>query len=95
MPQGGTLRVVAAVGPDDVEVVVQDTGIGMPPETLTRIYEPFFTTKATGNGLGLSICRSIVWTMQGDLKVESAQGQGTTARVRLHAVGSADAVAGV
>jgi two-component system, NtrC family, sensor kinase len=95
MPQGGILRVVAAVGPGNVEVVVQDTGIGMPPETLTRIYEPFFTTKATGNGLGLSICRSIVWTMQGDLRVESAQGQGTTARVRLHAVGAADAVAGV
>jgi signal transduction histidine kinase len=95
MPHGGIMRVIARVRPDDVEVVVQDTGIGMAPETLTRIYEPFFTTKANGNGLGLSICRSIVWTMQGDLKVESAQGQGTTARVRLQPVGSADAVVGV
>jgi len=87
--------VMARVRPEDVEVVVQDTGIGMAPETLTRIYEPFFTTKANGNGLGLSICRSIVWSMQGDLKVESAPGKGTTARIRLQQVGASDAVAGV
>ena len=65
MPAGGSMRVIAHVRPDDVEVVVQDSGIGMAPETLLRIYEPFFTTKANGNGLGLSICRSIVWSMQG------------------------------
>jgi hypothetical protein len=86
MPDGGVLRIHASPTPGGVEVLVQDTGRGMPPEVLGRIYEPFFTTKDSGSGLGLTICRSLIWTMQGELTLESAPGAGTTARIHLGAI---------
>jgi signal transduction histidine kinase len=86
MSEGGVLRIGAGARAGGVDVTVQDTGRGIPPEILSRIYEPFFTTKASGSGLGLTICRSLIWTMQGELKVDSAQGAGTTARIRLEAM---------
>jgi len=54
-----------------VRVEVRDDGIGIPHNHLARVLEPFFTTKPTGNGLGLSICRSIIWQCQGRIAVES------------------------
>ncbi len=71
----------------EVFVAIGDTGQGIPKESLERIFDPFFTTKGPGkgSGLGLSICRTIVGELGGDLRVESAIGQGTTVVVRLPA----------
>jgi len=68
---------------EGIRAEVQDTGQGIPEEIRARIFEPFFTTKETGSGLGLDICRSIVWDYDGRLELESVQGHGTTAVVWL------------
>lgn len=60
-----------------IELVVEDTGCGISREHLPRVQEPFYTTKAEGNGLGLAICRSIVSQMRGNLRIESTPGEGT------------------
>jgi signal transduction histidine kinase len=64
-----------------IEIV--DTGNGIPDETLERVFDPFFTTKPTGTGLGLSICYGIVERHNGDIEIETREGEGTTVRVRL------------
>jgi two-component system, NtrC family, sensor kinase len=81
MPGGGTLTVTAWSTPAGVEIRVQDTGEGMSPEVQERIYEPFFTTKTGGTGLGLALSRQIVEAHGGRLEVESAVGKGTTFHV--------------
>ncbi|HYN84838.1 MAG TPA: ATP-binding protein [Pyrinomonadaceae bacterium] len=99
IPDGGsiTLRTWAG-GPDVVTVEVEDTGIGIAPENVARIYDPFFTTKGVGRGtgLGLAVTYGIVQEHSGHISVESAPGRGTTfritvpttrARARLQAVG--------
>jgi len=83
MPAGGRLRVTARALRDRVEVRVADSGAGIPPEQLKRIHEPFYTTKDDGFGLGLAICRSILWESGGEMTVESAVGRGTTVLVSL------------
>jgi two-component system nitrogen regulation sensor histidine kinase GlnL len=93
MPNGGLLRVsgsglVPAAGPDGdtrpfLEVVIQDEGIGIKPEDLAKIFDPFWTTKAGGTGLGLPIAKRIVEEHQGELDIRSIEGQGTTVTVRL------------
>jgi signal transduction histidine kinase len=75
--EGGTVSVGIQSDQDGVTITVADTGMGIAPEDLPRIFEPFFTTKPTGNGLGLSICRSILWEVRGTLNLESEPGQGT------------------
>ncbi|MBD3334524.1 MAG: hypothetical protein GF355_03325 [Candidatus Eisenbacteria bacterium] len=93
MPNGGELTVLVEPRSDDVLVAVRDTGCGIPAAELERILEPFFTTKTDGNGLGLSICRSILRDVGGDIHVESQVGQGTCIRLRLpvFAAGQGDA----
>jgi PAS domain S-box-containing protein len=89
MPQGG--RLVPRVQPGELRgepaicVEVVDTGVGIAPELLPRVLDPFFTTKAEGKGtgLGLAICRRIVEQHHGVLQLESKIGQGTTVRVIL------------
>jgi two-component system, NtrC family, sensor kinase len=83
MPAGGKLRVTARAAGDSIEVKVADNGTGIAPEQLKRIHEPFYTTKDDGFGLGLAICRSILWENGGDMKVDSAPGRGTTVAVAL------------
>ncbi len=69
---------------DTVAVAVEDSGIGMPEETLRNIFEPFFTTKkGSGTGLGLAITYGIVKKMGGNIKAESKEGEGTTFTVYL------------
>jgi len=80
MPTGGTLSIRAARQNGLVEVVVADTGEGIPSELLARVQEPFFTTRSQGSGLGLSIVRSILWEMNGRMVLESEPGQGTSVR---------------
>jgi two-component system NtrC family sensor kinase len=84
MPEGGTLEVGASSnGEGAVLVTVKDTGVGIAPEDLERVFEPFFTTREGGSGLGLPITRQIVLAHGGELWLESEPGRGTTAHVRL------------
>ena len=83
MPQGGTLTVSGRHADGHVEVTVADTGVGIPPEQLSRIMEPLYTTKARGLGLGLALARAILEKNRGSLRAVSTPGQGTTFTVRL------------
>jgi signal transduction histidine kinase len=80
---GDVVTVRATRAGDMLELVVEDTGCGIPREHLGRLQEPFFTTKPDGHGLGLAICRSIVAGMRGRLQIESTPGAGTRARATL------------
>ncbi len=102
MPAGGTLTI--STSPADLwqertqpgtipgqfaEIAVQDTGTGMSPEIVPKIFERFFTTKpaGTGTGLGLSTAKGIITDAGGAIEVESAAGHGTTFRIYLPAIG--------
>ena len=82
------IRVATSVAPGGLVVVeIADTGPGMSPEVMGRLFTPFFTTKpiGVGTGLGLSICHRIVTGFGGSIEVESALGKGTTFRISLPA----------
>ncbi len=83
MPGAGELSVVASADLDTVVMTVRDTGVGMDDEALARVFEPYFSTKSSGTGLGLPIARRNVELSGGTIEVESRKGQGTTVRVRL------------
>jgi signal transduction histidine kinase len=84
MPGGGTLRVRAAAHVvDGVELVVEDTGVGMDDEALARLFEPYFSTKAVGTGLGLAIARRNVELNGGTIRVTSERGRGTRVTINL------------
>jgi len=83
MRRHGTLRIRTDL--DDTYVIVSfvDTGGGMSAENLSRVFEPYFTTKPSGTGLGLLIVRRIVREHGGELSIESSQGKGLTLTIRL------------
>lgn len=83
MKDGGSLSI--AVASDDLDVTVSflDSGSGLSPDAISRIFEPYRTTKKHGNGLGLMICRRIVRAHGGELDAESKEGAGTRFIVRL------------
>jgi len=83
MPDGGSLGVVAQTRGGVVWVRVTDTGSGIAPEHLERVFDPFFSTKREGTGLGLSICYGVVERHGGEISVESDFGRGTEVTVRL------------
>jgi signal transduction histidine kinase len=84
MPQGGELRVSLTPGADGgSHIRVEDTGEGIEPERLKKIFNPFFTTKEKGSGLGLPIVKSIVDSHQGEIRVESEPGRGTAVIIHL------------
>lgn len=85
MPSGGCLTLVAQVTDGQVDLRVRDTGHGMSREVLERIYEPGFTTKSEGSGLGLAVCRAIVWSARGEMTVSSREQEGTEVRVVMPA----------
>jgi signal transduction histidine kinase len=82
MPGGGTLS-VAAEEDGGVTVRVADTGAGIPPEALEKVFEPFYSSKDRGTGLGLAIVFGIVQRHRGTIRVESAPGAGTTFTLTL------------
>ena len=90
LPKGGSLAIAAEAADGAVAVTVADTGVGIPRESLERIMEPLFSTKARGIGLGLAITRSIVEKHGGRLQVASEQGVGSRFTVLLPSAAGAD-----
>jgi two-component system, NtrC family, sensor kinase len=80
-PHGGRIVVTAHQADSHVAISIADTGCGIAAENLPRVLEPFFTTKAHGSGLGLSICRSVLWEIDGTITIQSEPGRGTEVRV--------------
>ncbi len=85
MPEGGDLIVRLRGVPHGVEMAIVDTGVGMPPEVLASALEAFYTTKPNGSGLGLTIASQIARDHNGEIRIESREGEGTTVTLRLPA----------
>lgn len=85
MPGLGRLSIAAAPHEHGVEIAIADTGIGMDPEALARVFEPYFSTKALGTGLGLTIAKRNLESHGGTISVASARGRGTTVTLWLPA----------
>jgi signal transduction histidine kinase len=83
MPQGGYLKVILAREDEAAKIVVIDTGVGIPPENLKRIFDPFYTTKKNGTGLGLSTSYGIIASHHGEFHVQSQVGRGTCFTILL------------
>jgi two-component system, sporulation sensor kinase E len=83
MKAGGILHVETSQDADHVRVVIADTGGGISSENITRIFEPYFTTKTDGNGLGLLIVRRIVRAHGGEVILQSSPGRGLTVTILL------------
>jgi CheY-like chemotaxis protein len=96
MPDGGQLRVAARNDGDFVEVAVSDTGTGIAPEDLERVFEPFYTTKpvGAGTGLGLSQVYGLCARAGGSARIESELGKGTTVVLRFPAAQPEQGAAG-
>jgi signal transduction histidine kinase len=86
MPEGGTLRIACrATARRRVELDIEDTGVGIPPENLGRIFDLYFTTKEKGSGIGLSMVFRIVQLHDGEIEVQSTPGRGTTFKLTFPA----------
>jgi PAS domain S-box-containing protein len=83
MPNGGKLKVTTIYGGRDFSVAVEDTGVGIAPEDIDRIFAPFFTKKAKGQGLGLAVCKRLAEAHGGKIVVESKLGHGSTFTVTI------------
>ena len=84
MPEGGTLTVKTAVEDDHwISIAISDTGIGIPADQLEKLFEPLYTTKAKGIGLGLSIVKTLVERHNGRITVQSEKNRGTMVTVRF------------
>jgi PAS domain S-box-containing protein len=87
MPAGGTLTIASGRQADRVFVQISDTGEGMPPEVMEKIFQPFFSTKPKGTGLGLAISRKIMEAHQGQITIASEPHQGTRVSLFLNVEG--------
>jgi signal transduction histidine kinase len=83
MDNGGKIEVFASHERDNYRVEIEDNGCGINQEHLKRIFNPFFTTREKGSGLGLSIVRKIIEAHQGIITIESEKGQGTRVKLLL------------
>lgn len=95
MPGGGTIRVSSALGSSEdrnlVTLAFADQGVGVAPENVPRMFDPYFTTRADGTGLGLAIADRIVTDHGGKIFVESVPGFGTTMTISLPLADRSDA----
>jgi len=82
---GGTLRLIARQAGQWLEIKVEDTGSGIAPEVIPNLFDPFFTTRATGTGLGLFSCKRIIEEHGGRITVAAGPGQGACFTVLLPA----------
>jgi len=83
MPEGGQLDIETKVVKEELAISVADTGVGIPPENLDKLFEPLFTTKSKSIGLGLTLAKTLVEGYGGRIEVESVPGKGTTFTVCL------------
>ncbi|MGQ9759944.1 MAG: two-component system sensor histidine kinase NtrB [Candidatus Methanomethylicaceae archaeon] len=83
MPKGGTLTLSAKIEDDNFVIKISDTGAGIPKDVLNKLFTPFYTTKAKGMGLGLSVCKNLVEAHGGTISVESHVGKGTTFTITI------------
>jgi signal transduction histidine kinase len=90
LKEGGQVTLRTRKQEEVCEIVVEDTGCGIPPEIRPHIFDPFFTTKGTGEGtgLGLSVSLGIVQRHAGEMLVDSEEGKGTCFTIRLPLVRS-------
>lgn len=86
MPDGGTIEIVSSLVHQDVQIQVIDSGIGMSAEEVSRIGDPYFSTKEKGTGLGLMVSFRIIQSMQGNVQVKSEKGKGTQFTISLPAL---------
>ncbi len=94
MENGGILKIRVHEHAGKVGVLVADTGPGIPPDQLSRIFDPYFTTKSTGVGLGLAIVHKLVEAHGGSIRVFSSPGSGTRFLIRIPGVGTAGHIPG-
>jgi PAS domain S-box-containing protein len=90
MPSGGTITIITEDDEDSnrnlfIKITIQDQGIGIPKEQINKIFDPYFTTKSSGSGLGLSVCHSIITRHKGKIFVHSEQEKGTVFTIYLPA----------
>jgi len=83
MPNGGVLTVESSRVKEEIAITFSDTGVGIPSEVVKRLWSPFFTTKAKGMGLGLTICKRIVEAHGGKILAESSLGKGSTFTITI------------
>ncbi|MBC7092210.1 MAG: PAS domain S-box protein, partial [Nitrososphaeria archaeon] len=83
MPEGGTLTIRGEKLEDNIVVAVEDTGVGIPENILPKLFTPFFTTKAKGQGLGLAICKRFIELLNGKIDVKSEVGKGSTFTITI------------
>ena len=85
MPRGGELKLQTRNEGDSVSITVSDTGTGIPEDIQGKIFEPYFTTRDTGSGLGLTVVYKVVREHGGDLHMDSVPDRGTTFRISIPA----------
>jgi len=83
MPDGGRLTIRASTTEEAASIGIRDTGVGIPEENLPKLFQPLFTTRARGTGLGLAVCRRLVEAQGGTITVESQVGMGSTFTVQI------------
>jgi len=83
MPTKGTLEVSSKQVGENVEIIFKDNGEGMSEQTMSKIFNPLFTTKAQGMGFGLAICKRIIEAHHGEINVKSTLGKGTAFTITL------------
>ena len=83
MPNGGTLTIASRQTKGNLQITFRDTGEGMTPETLAKLWSPLFTTKAKGMGFGLPIAKRFVEAHEGCISIETKPGKGSTFTMTL------------
>ncbi|HDS01092.1 MAG TPA: PAS domain-containing sensor histidine kinase, partial [candidate division Zixibacteria bacterium] len=83
MPDGGKIEIKCLHDNGDAVIIIRDNGIGIPVQDLDKIYDPFYTTKSRGSGLGLATTKAIIEEHNGAIKADSARGEGTTFKISL------------
>ena len=83
MPEGGSLTIRSYEKENSILIEFEDTGIGIPKENLMKIFDPFYTTKEKGTGLGLAVSYNIIKKMYGTLSVNSEVGKGSTFTIEI------------
>jgi len=83
MPDGGDLTITGVIKEEKLLLTVSDTGVGIPEEIKVKLFQPMFTTKAKGQGLGLAVAKRLINALNGTIKFESKKGVGTKFTIEL------------